>query len=288
MESQHSETFDINTAKTLQQAPAYPNLGQSWGLFGVFFAASVAIGGPIAVLTFVLNAMQLPLGAQLTAWINLASYIMTFAVIFLFAWFYAKGVGAQPVTVSRKPAPPWIYSVLIFAAPAMTVLVSATIELIPVPDFLKVFEETIKNMVQPSVPAFIMAVIAAPVCEEILCRGIILEGLLRNGHSSRNAILWSAFIFAALHMNPWQGVAAMAIGCLAGWLYVETRSLLPCIFIHFLNNGIAFAGLLALGVDAEISELSGDYYTDVLVAAACVLLACLYIFYRKLRLFGSE
>lgn len=281
MESQNNEIPDVYAAKPLQQESVYPNLGQSWGLFGIFLAISLVMGGAIGVLTVILNLLNLPLDGELMAWIQLASYITIFAILFIFAWFYAKGIRAQPVTVSRKDAPAWVFFVLVFAVPAMSVLISAIIELIPVPDFLKVFEESIKNMIQPSVPAFIMAVIAAPVCEEILCRGIILEGLLRNGHSSRSAILWSAFIFAALHLNPWQGVAAMAIGCLAGWLYVETRSLLPCIFIHFLNNGIAFTGLLAVGVEAEISDIAGDYYIDVLAVSVGVLLACLYIFYRK-------
>ena len=36
-------------------------------------------------------------------------------------------------------------------------------------------------------------------------------------------------LFAIAHGNPWQGSLALPLGVLLGWLYLRTRSLLPCI-----------------------------------------------------------
>ena len=79
--------------------------------------------------------------------------------------------------------------------------------------------------------------IVAPVTEEFLFRGIILRGFL-GAYSARNAILLSAFLFAAFHLNPWQGIGAFLLGLLFGWWYVRTRSLLPCLVGHALFNAI--------------------------------------------------
>ena len=98
----------------------------------------------------------------------------------------------------------------------------------------KIFEETFDN----STDSIIAAVILAPICEELFCRGLILRGLLST-RTPLSAILWSAFIFAFIHMNPWQGIAAFSLGCLMGWVYYRTHSLLLCMLMHFTNNSLA-------------------------------------------------
>src|SRR5262249_46744521 len=51
------------------------------------------------------------------------------------------------------------------------------------------------------------------------------------------AILWSAALFAAAHLNLYQLATAFAIGIVAGWLYERCRSLWPCILLHASYNG---------------------------------------------------
>ena len=94
--------------------------------------------------------------------------------------------------------------------------------------------------------------IMAPVCEEWLCRGVILRGLLnfepktpraegerRRGLSPSLAIVISAIFFAAIHGNVWQGVTAFAIGCLFGYVYYRTGSLKLTMLMHCANNTFA-------------------------------------------------
>jgi hypothetical protein len=80
-------------------------------------------------------------------------------------------------------------------------------------------------------------VLVAPVTEELLCRGIMLRGLLGR-YRPGVAIALSSMLFAFMHLNPWQTISAFALGLLFGWFYLRTGSLWPCIAGHAINNGI--------------------------------------------------
>jgi hypothetical protein len=128
-----------------------------------------------------------------------------------------------------------------------------------------------------------MVAIAAPLCEEWLCRGVIAKGLLRHSTPAK-AILWSAFIFALIHGNPWQAVPAFVIGLLLGYVYWKTRSLLPCIFIHFVNNGLSFLLLLlypALNADSTTHDLLGSHYWEVYFLAVIVTAGAVWALRRR-------
>lgn len=84
--------------------------------------------------------------------------------------------------------------------------------------------------------------IFAPVVEEIVFRGAILRILL--GLFSRSwhwvAIIFSALIFGAIHLNLAQGLHAFVIGLLLGWMYYRTSSIVPGILLHWINNTVAY------------------------------------------------
>ena len=81
----------------------------------------------------------------------------------------------------------------------------------------------------------IALVVVPPLAEETVFRGVILGGLLRR-YRARTAILVSAGLFMLVHVNPYQFAIAFTIGILAGWIYVQTRSLWPCMIVHGLFN----------------------------------------------------
>jgi glutamate-5-semialdehyde dehydrogenase len=84
-----------------------------------------------------------------------------------------------------------------------------------------------------------LAVVIAPVTEELVFRGLILRGLLGRWRPAA-AILFSAGLFALVHFNPVQAPVALLLGLLTGWLYVRTRSLGLCILAHALNNAASY------------------------------------------------
>lgn len=89
------------------------------------------------------------------------------------------------------------------------------------------------------IPLLIILVsIVAPIFEEIIFRGIILEQLDRR-YGMIKAIIVSSLLFGIVHLNIHQGVNAFFIGIVAGFIYIKTNSLLLSMFLHFVNNSLA-------------------------------------------------
>jgi uncharacterized protein len=86
----------------------------------------------------------------------------------------------------------------------------------------------------------VLLVMIAPVTEELLFRGIILRGLLSR-HRPAVAVFLSAFLFAALHCNPWQFLSASFLGLALGWFYLRTGSLGLCVLGHAIFNALSIA-----------------------------------------------
>lgn len=81
----------------------------------------------------------------------------------------------------------------------------------------------------------ISTVILAPIVEELMFRGMILNRLMSK-FPKWAAVLVSAIAFGALHMNWTQGIFAGLVGIVFAMVYVKTRSLWLCIFAHAANN----------------------------------------------------
>ncbi len=84
--------------------------------------------------------------------------------------------------------------------------------------------------------------VLAPLAEEIVFRGAILRTLL-NMVSKKNhwvAIMISAAVFGVVHGNTAQFVNALLMGLLLGWMYYRTKSLVPGILMHWVNNTMAY------------------------------------------------
>ena len=171
--------------------------------------------------------------------------------------------------------------IIVITCISVTVVMDPLDSLMPVP---REYIEMMKNMAKPNVFSFLSIVVAAPLLEEIFFRGIILEGFLKN-YSPKRAILLSAAIFGAIHLNPWQASGAFLIGLLIGWLYWKTRSLIPGIIIHFINNAIAF--FVILNFSGEIQTIRGwvgnsTTYWVIMGLSALLLVAGIYFLNGKL------
>ena len=135
----------------------------------------------------------------------------------------------------------------------------------------------------------IFALIPA-ICEEFAFRGFILSGLEQQ-HRVRSAILLSALMFGFLHvlLSLFQQLFnATLLGIVLGLLAVRSRSILPGIIFHFLNN--AWAVALGSVVHAPWAAPmmpwiyrnpeDGLYHGRWIVASALVSVALLFVLWR--------
>ena len=120
-----------------------------------------------------------------------------------------------------------------------TVLISFALGLVggylPTSEYLPQIGESL----QPGIGMFIAVAVVAPLLEEVLCRGLLLDSLLRK-RSPRASILISAAFFGLLHLNPAHVVLAAALGLVLGYVYYRTRSLALVIALHAFNNLLAY------------------------------------------------
>lgn len=83
-----------------------------------------------------------------------------------------------------------------------------------------------------------LAIIIAPVSEEMLMRGVIYP-LLRTRFSAYSACLATACIFGLLHANIVQFIITVPLSILTAWVYEMTRNLKYCIMLHMVFNTAA-------------------------------------------------
>jgi sodium transport system permease protein len=202
--------------------------------------------------------------------------IFCFALILTSSWFLVLYLGLQGASLSLANVvagqliilvPPLMMAILLTSSPAKTlrlawpeprylVLAVALVfamnplvnELRPVVEWLFPISSLVKgslSQVLAQAPGlgtmiFVFALIPA-ICEEFAFRGFILSGL-EHQHRTRSAILLSALLFGFLHvlLSLFQQLFnATLLGIVLGLLAVRSRSILPGLVFHFLNNAVA-------------------------------------------------
>jgi len=140
-------------------------------------------------------------------------------------------------------------------------------------------EETFK-MMSRNVWGILAMVFIAPFTEELLFRGAIEGHFLKQGRSSVSAIVISSLFFTVVHGNPAQMPFAFLIGLLFGWLYYRTGSIIPGIFCHIVNNGLALLSMLYIS-DKEIDDRMNDSLSVVSLLAFFLMVFIVSFFYAR-------
>ena len=255
--------------------PTYPNLPQSWGIFGIAILASICF-------SFVNFGLVDYLSKEVSM---LIYYVLSMGSCLLFAHLLRK---KENKTSEYRFSTPKLRSTFLIVIMLLSLQIGITMplsSLIPMPDMFKQMFMELADL--HGWAAFLTIAIAAPILEEFIFRGIILDGLLKN-YSAKKAIFWSSFLFALVHMNPWQFISAMDIGLFSAWVYYRTSNLLLCIIIHFANNGIAF-GVMEIWdsvdmIDINIIDFYGGPIAATLLISSCLLISmvCFFILNRIL------
>jgi len=209
------------------------------------FGVMMVIGIPLGILDAVLE-MRIAHHAMTAAFLNLVSI----GAVCAFGLFLARASFSEVYPLRAVSAS--------FVAPMAVLSVGLHVILSEVDNIARRvsrppewMQELFEGLLGASTPLFatiFLIVIVAPLTEEFLFRGLILRGFLGR-YSRGTAIVASALLFGAFHGNIPQGIAATALGIVYGWWFVHTRSLIPCILGHALNNGLALMASRATALE---------------------------------------
>ena len=215
-----------------------------------------------------------------TEWVSSYGTVIAYPIMFIPPMFYARRRSMMREHLEANPLNKGVFKP--YGAPLCALLVSLmtlaagyisdpVVTLLPeMPEFL---EQALESMVNGNVLINLLCVsVFAPFFEEWLCRGMVLRGLLARNVKPVWAILFSAFFFAFIHLNPWQAIPAFLLGCLFGYVYYKTKSLSLTMLMHCVNNTLA----VVLGQIDSLKDMKS--WMDVLepqlfwiIFAACVL-----------------
>ena len=97
---------------------------------------------------------------------------------------------------------------------------------------------------------FLLAVLPA-ICEELLYRGVVFNGLRKFG--SVGAVLISALFFALAHGSAMQFFYQFILGVVLALVVLKTGSIIASMVVHFLNNAIVVV-YNYITINLEVSE----------------------------------
>lgn len=251
----------------------YPNVAQSFGITGIVILGMLLL----APVNLLLNKL---IGKEASM---LIYYLLAIGIPFWIVYSIRKSktnCHSFNLTIENKR----IIPLVIIGTIALLFGTIAPIgNLIPMPEIIK--KAFMDFGSQPGIFAFFLMVIAAPILEELIFRGIILDGLLEK-YSPTKAILISSLLFGFVHLNPWQFVTGLIIGFFSGWVYYRTRSLSFSIIIHASANLSGFLMRFFIDIDSSMDKTLLDMYCGltnlilVIVGSVLIVTVCIY-FLRK-------
>lgn len=216
------------------------------------------------------------------------SYTLPFIFLFVFISHQAQKKNLI-IDLSMKLSPWYIYFIIFFMMFCMIIINEYISSLVPkegpiLGNMYKEIEEFLKEEIKNPIPFFSTTVLLAPICEEVLFRGIILNGMLKNKIHPIKAILFSSFLFGLTHMNPWQFVGGLIIGSFIGFIYFVTSSIIDCILLHIFNNAFAILTMfLFMKNEDPIPSKEGNINMGLILIIAFIIIISGSIFLLKKR-----
>lgn len=247
----------------------YPNVAQSFGITGIVILGMLFL----SPVNLVLNNL---IGKEASMFIY---YLLAIGLPFFIVYTIRKrktGKDSFNLSIENKVVIPFI---IIGTVALLFGIISPIGNLIPMPESIK--KAFMDFGSQTGVFAFMLMVVAAPILEELIFRGIILDGLLKK-YSPEKSILLSSLLFGLVHLNPWQFVTGFIIGIFAGWIYYKTKSLSLTIIIHAAANLSGYIMRYIIDMDSSMDDTLVEMYGGltnlilVIVGSIIIVTVCIY------------
>lgn len=268
----------LSTTWRVVKLPLYYMLYQ--GLFSVMAMVGVIVygiaGGAISIESMLSDnpdALMAAIPDSYTVWaVSLGLFVSASVMLWhLIYWGYFS-FGKEPFRqVSGKVM--LLSIMLVFAAMFMFNVLAQELGL---PDELAETMQQVSN----NLLGCISIAVLAPILEEVLFRGAI-QGYLMRKYNPVVGIALASIIFGLIHMNPIQIFYATCLGLVFGWIYYRTRSLMPVVIGHVLNNSLAAITMLT-GVEEEETLMSPAEKIAVVGGSLVAAIALMYLINRML------
>ncbi len=212
--------------------------------------------------------------------------------IFSFDYFIVRPQTHRKLNFNFSPTNLVTYLLIFPMMFGMMLIAEFITSLIPISgpffgEYYQYFSDMMEKMTKDKATLIFLAVIMAPIFEEIVFRGIIQKGLINKGVNPWTAIFIASVVFGVVHGNPWQLVGAILLGFVLGMVYHKTKSLLLPILLHAFNNLVS-----ALLIFYGNTESFADTFkvSEVLLLSLGILLfgTTYYFFMKKYRVHYAE
>lgn len=122
------------------------------------------------------------------------------------------------------------------------------------------------NPIWLDVIIYLYICLLGPILEELIFRGVLLEGLRRYGNTF--GIVMSSVLFGLMHQNFSQCIPAICMGLVWAYMAVKFDSILPSTLLHIINNSMSAILLILMG-NIDLSSIEG--MTQTLFASVPLL-----------------
>lgn len=215
-----------------------------------------AVLAPVAVLAGVAGMF---VAASLAAGLGLRPTLVASELALASPALLVLAVPRWRAALALRPVRPAVIALAVLSGGALWAASLGLLELqyavwAPPPGYLDEFRR-LHAMLRPhgfldAVLSVIAIAVAPAVCEELLFRGFVLQAL-RSAMGAAAAVVVSAALFAAIHLDPSGGGAtlyrvpfAFLVGVGLAVLRLRTGSLVPAMIAHAVVNATTFAAAL--------------------------------------------
>lgn len=200
-----------------------------------------------SILTLVIVAFLFTVGALLQSLHFEAGVAVTQWLFFLLpALYYLKLSAAKPAVFARVQPLRLKYVPTIILLVISTWIILFFVETLILSGLISLGFEPLEKIPHPAsvtqlIVYYLIIAVTPGVCEEVIFRGAVLPSVEQHGIVP--ALLFSAGLFALMHMSFLNIISTFVLGLIIGLVVLKTGSLFAGILYHTLNNMIAVSVL---------------------------------------------
>lgn len=232
---------------------------------GIAFMLAIFVPQVLIVLVLVLFGKQVATSTLASALVPQISFLLTFVYV-----SEKRKVNYKKANQINFAINPWVLLVVLLIGVVSMLGFSPLISVFDTVTTSWGYKSSIANIDVTSFLKFFGAVfyvaLLPAVCEELIFRGIVTNGLKKYGTTT--AVVISSIFFALMHQNLQQLIYQLFLGAVMAYIVLKTGSIIYTMCLHFFNN---FAILLLSHLNVNIFD--GLDYSKPLVIVLSVALA---------------